>query len=63
MKRFYVTKKQVENYIVKKLDSFESIEDFKQEVAETVESFSDGTDKAQLKFFTRVQESLEHFVQ
>ena len=31
-KKFYVTKKQVENYIASKLDLFESVVDFKKEV-------------------------------
>lgn len=60
-KKFYVTKKQVEIYITSKLDLFESVDDFKKEVDETLSDLSK-EDKAQIKFFGRVSDALEHFV-
>jgi hypothetical protein len=59
--KFYVTKKQVEAYITNKLDLFENVDTFKQEVDKTLADFSED-DKAQIKFFSRVSTALEKFI-
>ena len=48
-------------FITSKLDLFESVDDFKKEVDETLSDLSK-EDKAQIKFFGRVSDALEHFV-
>jgi hypothetical protein len=70
MKRFYVTKKQVDAYIKQRLKYFDTIEDFfisidslldyldyKDEVDEQP---STGGNEAQIKFYTRVHKELEN---
>jgi len=58
-KKFYVTKKQVLEYIRLNLDKFNSIEEFKIELKSSLDDLKlFGVDKAQIKFFDRVLEKL-----
>ena len=57
MKRFYVTKKQVKDFIKNKTYLFETKEEFKGSVDEVIKHLSI-CDKAQIKFYNRVREEL-----
>lgn len=58
MKTFYVTKKQVNNFIENSLKRFDSLETFRNEVDRVISELS-VEDKAQLKFYKRVKEKLD----
>lgn len=58
MKTFYVTKKQVNNFIENSLKRFDSLETFRNEVNRVISELS-AEDKAQLKFYKRVKEKLD----
>lgn len=57
MKRFYVTKKQVNKFIENSLKRFDSLETFRNELDRVINELS-LEDKAQLKFYIRVRETL-----
>lgn len=58
MKRFYVTKKQVNNFIENSLKRFDSLETFRNEVDRVIKDLS-AEDKAQLKFYNRVRKEID----
>lgn len=57
MKKFYVTKKQINNFIENSLKRFDSLETFRNEVDRVISGLS-SEDKAQLKFYNRVKKEL-----
>jgi len=57
MKTFYVTKKQVNEFIENSLKRFDSLETFRNEVDRAISELS-SEDKAQLKFYNRVKKQL-----
>jgi hypothetical protein len=57
MKTFYVTKKQVNEFIKSSLKRFDSLETFRNEVDRVISELS-SEDKAQLKFYNRVKKEL-----
>ena len=59
--RFYVTKKQVVEYIRLNLSKFNSIAEFKMELKTVIADLKEpiGYNKAQIKLFSRVLERLE----
>lgn len=57
MKTFYVTKKQVNEFIENSLKRFDSLETFRNEVDRVINELS-VEDKAQLKFYNRVKQTL-----
>jgi hypothetical protein len=59
---YYATENRVSDYIERKLDLFDSHEDFLDEVNETILSLEDDVDVNQINFFNKVKEKLEHFV-
>lgn len=59
---YYATENRVSEYIERKLDLFDSHEDFLNEVKETILSLEDDVDVNQINFFNKVKEKLEHFV-
>jgi hypothetical protein len=63
-KRFYVTQKQVLEYILLSMHKFESTDEFKEKVQLVIEDLSEYPDdnRCQLKFFKRVQLALNDVV-
>jgi hypothetical protein len=59
---YYATENRVSDYIERKLDLFDSHEDFLNEVKETILSLEEDVDVNQINFFNKVKEKLEHFV-
>lgn len=59
-KKYYITKKQVHEYIERTLKNFDSIEGLRNEVSSVLEELNEYAEdnKGQIKFFTRVKEQL-----
>jgi hypothetical protein len=55
---FYVTKKQVNEFIENSLKRFDSLENFRNEVDRIISELS-AEDKAQLKFYNRVKTEIQ----
>jgi len=56
-KRFYITRKQVLNYIVHRMPKFDTLKEFRKSVIKVIDDLSEYPDDNfyQLRFFNRVQ--------
>lgn len=58
MKKYYITKKRVNNFIETNIGKFESLESFRNELTKTIAELNDGTNPNQVRFYKRVKETL-----
>lgn len=54
MKRYYITKKQINNFIDENLKNFDSLQTFRNELENIIEELNDGTNPNQIRFYKKV---------
>ena len=54
MKRYYITKKQINNFIDNNLKCFDSLQTFRNELENIIEELNDGSSPNQVRFYKKV---------
>ena len=54
MKRYYITKKQINNFIDENLKNFDSLQTFRNELENVIEELNDGNNPNQIRFYKKV---------
>ena len=54
MRRYYITKKQINNFIDTNLKYFDSLHTFRNELEDVIEGLNDGSNPNQVRFYRKV---------